>query len=153
MKLKENFIKLLLTALLFTVSTEISSAQWWKDTEKAEKERSKGMLIFTSEVQIEATTAINHMYNFKFEEAEREFNYLKVKYPDHPLPDFLIGLMVWWRIVPNTENVIYDERCLEYMDESIRKAEKIWDDSENPEAAFLMACAYAFKGRSLLKML
>ncbi len=147
MKLKENFIKLLLTALLFTVSTEISSAQWWKDTEKAEKERSKGMLIFTSEVQIEATTAINHMYNFKFEEAEREFNYLKVKYPTHPLPDFLIGLMVWWRIVPNTENVIYDERCLEYMDESIRKAEKIWDDSENPEAAFIMACAYAFKGR------
>jgi hypothetical protein len=124
-----------------------ANAQWWKDTEKAEKERSKGMLLLTAEVQIEATQAINHMYNFKFYEAEKEFTYLKVKYPDHPLPDFLLGLMEWWKIVPNTENVIYDEKCLAYMDKSIEKAEVIWDDSENPEAAFFMAAAYAFKGR------
>ena len=124
-----------------------SHAQWWKDTEKAEQERSKGMLLLTSEVQIEATQAINHMYNFKFQEAEREFTYLKVKYPNHPLPDFLLGLMEWWKIVPNTDNVLYDEKCLGFMDESIRKAEVIWDDTENPEAAFFMAAAYAFKGR------
>jgi len=43
-----------------------SQGQWWKKTEEAEKERSKGMLLLTSEVQIEATSAINQMYNFKF---------------------------------------------------------------------------------------
>jgi len=116
-------------------------------TEEAEKERSKGMLLLTSEVQIEATSAINQMYNFKFPEAEREFNYLKVKYPNHPLPDFLLGLMQWWRIVPNTGNEVYDDRLIEYMDSSIDKAEKIWDETENPEAAFFMAAAYGFKGR------
>ncbi|MDI9866296.1 tetratricopeptide repeat protein [Flectobacillus sp. DC10W] len=134
-----------LCSVLLVINT--SQAQWWKDTEKAEQERSKGMLLLTTEVQIEATTAINHMYNFKFYEAEREFNYLKIKHPNHPLPDFLLGLMEWWKIVPNTDNVLYDEKCLEYMDESIRKAEVIWDDTENPEAAFFMAAAYAFKGR------
>lgn len=141
------YIKVFLLCFLMFSQQQIANAQWWKDTEKAEQERSKGMLLLTAEVQIEATQAINHMYNFKFYEAEREFNYLKVKYPEHPLPDFLLGLMEWWKIVPNTENVIYDERCIDYMDKSIEKAEKIWDDSENPEAAFFMAAAYAFKGR------
>lgn len=125
----------------------LSVGQWWKKTEEAEKERSKGMLLLTSEVQIEATNAINQMYNFKFPEAEREFNYLKVKHPDHPLPDFLLGLVQWWKIVPNTQNEVYDDRLLEYMDRSISKAEKIWDETENPEAAFFMAAAYGFKGR------
>jgi hypothetical protein len=121
--------------------------QWWKLTEDAEKERSKGMLLLTAEVQIEATTAINQMYNFHFPEAEREFNYLKVKYPKHPLPDFLLGLMQWWKIVPNTKSEVYDERLIQYMDSSIEKAERIWDETENPEAAFFMAAAYGFKGR------
>ena len=150
MKTALNFstiMKILSMFLLFVIISQTATAQWWKDTEKAEKERSKGMLLLTSEVQIEATNAINHMYNYKFYEAEKEFTYLKVKYPDHPLPEFLMGLMEWWKIVPNTENVVYDEKCLGYMDKSIQKAEKIWDDSENPEAAFFMAAAYAFKGR------
>ena len=105
MKKTVNFstiIKIFSVVLLVVINAQIASAQSWKDTEKAEKERSKGMLLLTSEVQIEATTAINHMYNFKFYEAEKEFNYLKVKYPDHPLPEFLLGLMEWWKIVPNT---------------------------------------------------
>lgn len=133
--------------LSFLSLSFLSLGQWWKKTEEAEKERSKGMLLFTSEVQIEATNAINQMYNFKFPEAEREFNYLKVKHPDHPLPDFLLGLVQWWKMVPNTQNEVYDDRLLEYMDLSISKAEKIWDETENPEAAFFMAAAYGFKGR------
>jgi hypothetical protein len=122
-----------------------TQGQWWKLTEEAEKERSKGMLLLTAEVQIEATTAINQMYNFHFPEAEREFNYLKVKYPKHPLPDFLLGLMQWWKIVPNTKSEVYDDRLIEYMDRSIEKAEVIWDETENPEAAFFMAAAYELK--------
>ena len=146
MKLKSH-LRILIFLLLTTPLAFQAEGQWWKLTEEAEKERSKGMLLLTSEVQIEATTAINQMYNYHFPEAEREFNYLKVKYPNHPLPDFLLGLMQWWKIVPNTGNEVYDDRLIEYMDNSISKAEKIWDETENPEAAFFMAAAYAFKGR------
>lgn len=144
MKSKHHLSIFLLFFCLFSFSGQ---AQWWKLTEEAEKERSKGMLLFTSEFQVEATYAINQMYNYKFPEAEREFNYLKIKYPNHPLPDLLLGLVQWWKIVPNTQNEVYDERFNEYMDASIDKAEKIWDDTENPEAAFILASSYAFKGR------
>ncbi len=148
MEIKLKFLlRKLILIFCFLPLAFSSQGQWWKKTEEAEKERSKGMLLLTSEVQIEATSAINQMYNFKFPEAEREFNYLKVKYPNHPLPDFLLGLMQWWRIVPNTGNEVYDDRLIEYMDSSIDKAEKIWDESQNPEAAFFMAAAYGFKGR------
>ena len=46
-----------------------SNAQWWKKADEAEKERSKVMLLLTTEVQTEATVAINQMYNFHFPEA------------------------------------------------------------------------------------
>ncbi len=144
MKSKHHLSIFLLFFCLFSFS---GHAQWWKLTEEAEKERSKGMLLFTSEFQVEATYAINQMYNYKFPEAEREFNYLKIKYPNHPLPDLLLGLVQWWKIVPNTQNEVYDDRFNEFMDSSIDKAEKIWDDTENPEAAFILASSYAFKGR------
>ena len=146
MKLKYHLKCLLVLFSLLPLAFNMQG-QWWKLTEDAEKERSKGMLLLTAEVQIEATTAINQMYNFHFPEAEREFNYLKVKYPKHPLPDFLLGLMQWWKIVPNTKSEVYDERLIQYMDSSIEKAERIWDETENPEAAFFMAAAYGFKGR------
>ena len=146
MKLKYHLKCLLILFSLLPLAFNMQG-QWWKLTEEAEKERSKGMLLLTAEVQIEATTAINQMYNFHFPEAEREFNYLKVKYPKHPLPDFLLGLMQWWKIVPNTKSEVYDERLIQYMDSSIEKAERIWDETENPEAAFFMAAAYGFKGR------
>lgn len=146
MKLKYHLRHIVLISFFLPLAFS-SQGQWWKKTEEAEKERSKGMLLLTSEVQIEATQAINQMYNFKFPEAEREFNYLKVKYPNHPLPDFLLGLMQWWKIVPNTGNEVFDDRLVDYMDKSIAKAEKIWDETENPEAAFFMAAAYGFKGR------
>lgn len=133
--------------VFFCLFSFTGQAQWWKKTEEAEKERSKGMLLLTSEFQVEATYAINQMYNYKFPEAEREFSYLKIKYPSHPLPDLLLGLVQWWKIVPNTKNEIFDERFNEHMDAAINKAETIWDDTENPEAAFILAAAYGFKGR------
>ncbi len=146
MKLKYHLRKIIVLISLLPL-TFASQGQWWKLTEEAEKKRSKGMLLLTAEVQIEATAAINQMYNFQFPEAEREFKYLQIKYPNHPLPDFLLGLMQWWKIVPNTQNEVYDDRLMEHMDRSIEKAEIIWDETENPEAAFFMAAAYGFKGR------
>ena len=50
------------------------------------------------DIQIEATSAINKMYNYKFDDAEREFNWLVQEYKNHPLPIFLLGLSKWWKI-------------------------------------------------------
>lgn len=108
----------------------------------------KKPLLLDMNVQIESTQAVNDMYNFKFERAERQFRWIKQKYEWHPLPYFLLGLSEWWKIVPNIDNTQFDANFLAYMDTTIYKAEKMYEkDNEDPEAAFLLAAAYAFQGR------
>ena len=47
------------------------------------------ILISDMKVQIEATEAVNNLYNFKFDKAEMQFRWLLQKYDWHPLPYFL----------------------------------------------------------------
>lgn len=99
-------------------------------------------------VQIESAEAINQMYNYKFYEADKEFRWLRLRYPKHPMPTFLMGLAEWWKIVPNTDETGYDDQCLMYMDSTITLAEDLYDNSENKlEPSFFLAAAYAFKSR------
>ncbi|MFT4032488.1 MAG: tetratricopeptide repeat protein [Siphonobacter sp.] len=135
---------------LFLISTSSLFAQaWWETVEKNEQERSGGILLKRMEVQIEATEALNAMYGYNFPEAQREFGYLRAKYPEHPLPYFLFGLAEWWKIVPNTDNTMYDAKCEAFMDQAIEKAEKMFAHGgpEEVEASFFLATAYAFKSR------
>jgi len=105
-------------------------------------------LLLNTQVQMESTDAVNAMYNFKFDKADVEFRWFKLKYPRHPLPYFLIGLMEWWKIMPNTDDTQYDDRFMAYMDTAIIYGEKMLDkDESNAEAAFFLAGAYGFKGR------
>lgn len=100
------------------------------------------------QVQIEATEAVNAMYNFKFIEADIQFRWFRFKYPNHPLPYFLLGLCQWWKMQPDLENRIYDEGFLAYMDTTIMKAEALKrKDPGNVEAAFFLAAAHGFTGR------
>ena len=113
-----------------------------KDAPKAE------LLLTDRGIQIATTAAVNNMYNFNFYEAEKEFKWLKVKYPEHPLGDFMLGLNEWWKIVPDTKQTRFDEQCHFYMDGAIEKAEEMLDkNKKNKEAAFFMCAAYAVKGR------
>src|SRR6185437_2770019 len=108
------------------------------------------MLLLDDKVQVEATDAVNDMYNFKFTKAENQFQVLKVKYPQHPLPYFLMGLSTWWKMYPNLEirekTEKYDDTFVAYMDTAIEYAEKLYDTNEkNYEAIFFLAGAYGFK--------
>jgi len=109
---------------------------------------SKKPVLLDMNVQIEATHAVNDMYNFKFAKAEQQFRWLKQKYHDHPLPYFLLGLSEWWKIVPNIKVTRHDQKFLAYMDTSIYYAEKMYEqDEEDPESAFFLSAAYAFQSR------
>lgn len=107
------------------------------------------ILINDLRIQIEATQALNDMYNFKFEKAEQQFRWFKQKYAWHPLPYFLLGLSEWWKIMPNTKNTDHDDRFLAYMDSTIRVAENLHKKSPEyrTEAAFFLSASYGFKGR------
>jgi hypothetical protein len=107
------------------------------------------ILISNLQIQIETTQALDDLYNFKFDKAEMQFQWLKQKYAWHPLPYFLIGLGEWWKIMPDTRNTAHDERFLAYMDSSIMLADNL--HKKHPEyrieAAFFLAAAHGFKGR------
>jgi hypothetical protein len=107
------------------------------------------ILISNPQIQIETTQALDDLYNFKFDKAEMQFQWLKQKYSWHPLPYFLIGLGEWWKIMPDTKDPSHDERFLAYMDSSIMLANNL--HKKHPEykieAAFFLAAAYGFKGR------
>ncbi|MCF6361295.1 MAG: tol-pal system protein YbgF [Cyclobacteriaceae bacterium] len=106
------------------------------------------LLLSDLRVQIDATAAINAMYNFDFDESERLYRELRFRYPDHPLSYFLSGLNIWWRIMPNEEDDRYDKRFLFYMDQTISIAEPMLEKEETKiEGAFFLAAAYGFKGR------
>ncbi|TAH23913.1 MAG: tol-pal system protein YbgF [Cytophagales bacterium] len=108
------------------------------------------ILLMDENIQFEATEAVNNMYNFKFEKAEQEFQVLKYKYPNHPMPYFLMGLSNWWKIMPtlDTDMETYADVFVSYMDSTILFAEKIFDkDESNYEAAFFLSAAYGLKAR------
>jgi len=108
------------------------------------------MLLLDKNVQIDATQAVNDLYNFKFDKAEQQFRWLKQKYGWHPLPYFLHGLSQWWKITPNVENTEFDIAFYAYMDTAIVLGQRLFDlDNENVEAAFFLAASYGFKGRLL----
>ena len=106
-------------------------------------------LLQNMPLQIEITDAVDNMYNFNFSKAETEFEWLKFRYPEHPLPYFLFGISTWWQMLPNldAETSLGDE-FLAYMDTAIVKAEALFDEDEtNVEAAFFLSGSYGFKGR------
>jgi len=107
------------------------------------------ILISDLNVQLECSQALNDLYNFKFSAAEAQFQYLKAKYAWHPLPYFLMGLIEWWKIMPNTKDQSHDETFLAYMDSTISVGENLYDNypAYKTEAAFFLAAAYGFKGR------
>lgn len=121
----------------------ISSAIFAKEPADSTK-----LLLSDLRVQIDATAAINAMYNFDFEESARLYRELRFRYRDHPLSYFLSGLNIWWRIMPNEEDERYDKQFLFYMDTTIAIAEPMLENEDTRiEGAFFLAAAYGFKGR------
>src|SRR5690554_394511 len=116
--------------------------------EQAVELESPKYLLLDKGLQFRITEAVNSLYDFDFETAERGFKLMAYSYPDHPLPYFLMGLSQWWKITPDTGNQSYDDLFFRYMEESIEKAQAIYDaDPNNKEAAFFLAAAYGFEGR------
>ncbi|HSZ72942.1 MAG TPA: hypothetical protein VK750_09715 [Cytophagaceae bacterium] len=119
----------------------------------AQAQKKERVMLLTNEaIQLEATDALNAMYNFKFDEAETKFMEFQERYPDHPMPYFLMALSNWWKMMPDLENEKFTERYVgdffKYTEIAIEKGEKAFkEDDENEELAFILAATYGFKGR------
>ncbi len=109
----------------------------------------QGWLLLDADVRQELGGAVANMYNFKFDRAEKQFRSLRRRYPQHPMPYFLLGLNVWWKMMPsNLTDTRYDRLFLAYMDTAITQAKRRYDaDDKNYEACFFLAAAYGFEAR------
>jgi len=109
----------------------------------------KGWILLDEDIKLELDGAVHNLYNFKFDQADKQFRSLRRRYPRHPMAYFLLGLSTWWRIMPsNTEDTQYDRRFLAYMDTAITKAERLYEhDPQNLEACFFLAAAHGFTAR------
>ncbi len=141
--MKKLFVLLILLSVKINAFSQLFS--WFSKDNDGKKTE---LLLQNRGIQIEAGNAVNAMYNFNFEKADQEFRWFSAKYPDHPIGPFLMGLNAWWKIVPNTKNLKFDEEIESNMDKAIDLAENLLDiDGNNKEAAFFASAAYAFKGR------
>jgi hypothetical protein len=109
----------------------------------------KGWLLLDKDIQLELEGAVRNLYNFKYDKAEKQFRSLRRRYPNHPMPYFLLGLNTWWKIMPtNIQTTQYDRAFFAYMDTAVVKAEKLYDaDNNNYEASFFLSAAYGFDAR------
>ncbi|NVO32112.1 tetratricopeptide repeat protein [Hymenobacter lapidiphilus] len=108
-----------------------------------------GWLLLDKDIQTELEGAVYNLYNFKYDKAERQFRSLRRRYPNHPMPYFLLGLSAWWKIVPTgIQTKLYDRQFFAYMDTTITKAEALYKkDNKNYEACFFLAAGYGFDAR------
>src|SRR5688572_8832237 len=91
-----------------------------------------GWLLLDENIKDELSGAVNNLYNFKYERAERQFRSLRRRYPKHPMPYFLMGLSQWWKIVPtNILTKKYDDVFYAYMDTTIMYGERMLVEKKN----------------------
>ncbi|WP_207895833.1 tol-pal system protein YbgF [Hymenobacter gummosus] len=109
----------------------------------------KGWLLLDADIRLELEGAIDNLYNFKHDKAQRQFRSLRRRYPEHPMPYFLLGLAQWWQMVPSQlRTTAHDRPFLAYMDTVISKAEHLYEqDNRNYEACFFLSAAYGFDAR------
>lgn len=142
-KVLSSVFSCLCTLIFILVATTDSQAQ------VKHKKDTTIILLSDLTVQLECAQALDDLYNFKFEKAEQQFRWLKQKYKWHPLPYFLMGLIEWWKIMPDLTNKQYDEKFLAYMDTTIFVSENLYKNHPpyKVESMFFLAAAYGFKGR------
>jgi tetratricopeptide (TPR) repeat protein len=135
--------------IYFFLVVAILFCRYSTQAQTAVKKDTTIILLSDISVQLDCTEALNDLYNFNFDKAEQQFRWLKQKYAWHPLPYFLMGLIEWWKIMPNTRDKSHDEQFLTYMDSTILIAEHLYKKYPpyKIEASFFLAAAYGFKGR------
>ncbi|MFK7900090.1 MAG: hypothetical protein AB8B61_04965 [Cyclobacteriaceae bacterium] len=105
-------------------------------------------LLTDLSIQLESTEAIDSMYNFSFQEAEKQFTWITQEHPNHPLGYLLLAMNNWWKILPEDHIKTNDTQFYKYIDITVRLSKQLLkEDPTNEEADFFLASAYGLKAR------
>jgi tetratricopeptide (TPR) repeat protein len=111
-------------------------------------EQDSSILLNNMYIQMEVNASVNAIYNAEHNKVEKDFRWLRYRFPSHPLPYFLYGLNEWWKILPEPSHYPNNEKMIAYLDTAQFYAEFMKEkDEDNMEATFFLAAIHGFKGR------
>ncbi len=90
----------------------------------------------------------NYIYNMRFDEAERCFNQVIKKYPEHPVGYFLDAMVDWWKITIYRNTNYFDKSFLNKIDKVIKVCDKkLEKDQFDVSTLFFKGGALGYRGR------
>ncbi len=94
------------------------------------------------------SSGIHQIYSIKFEEAESTFAIVKKDFPEHPAGNFFSAMIVWWRVLLDLQNEIYDDILIDKLEVVIEQCDEILDKNPtNVDAIFFKGGAMGYRGR------
>lgn len=144
MILKKGFS--LIIALLGLAMPQVATAQ---------EPGSGGWVLLDAESTRLVKAGTNAMYNLRYTEADSIFTQLVTRKPDHPAGYFLLALVDWWRIVPNSSVKSIVDRHATSFDQRLEKVIEISDKrlDENPSdiiGLFFKGSALGYRARLMV---
>ncbi len=82
-------------------------------------------LINNEEFRPEAKAAVDAIYNFKPDQADKKLMSWKQKYPGHPIWTLLEGMKFWWKVLSDLEDTTHDEQFIDMMKKANYEAGKL----------------------------
>lgn len=105
-------------------------------------------LVNDPQFRPDAKAAVDSIYNFNFDGAEKVLVSWKEEYPHHPLWTLMDGMKVWWTVLSDLENTSQDERLLNAMKKANYQAGKLLHrQSSHADGLIIQAIANGYIGR------
>ncbi len=74
--------------------------------------------------------ALDHTYNFEFEESKKLCEQIRKKHPTHPGPDFMMALNIYWEMFYNDTYKEHSGQFLLYLNKTIELSKRMVDKDE-----------------------
>lgn len=105
-------------------------------------------LINNPEFRTAARSAVDSVYNFRFDAAMRLLNPWKEKHPDHPIWELMQGMELWWHILSDLEDTSQDERFFHVMGKiDYRSTQLLRRQSSHADALIIKAVSNGYIAR------
>ncbi|GAA4401221.1 hypothetical protein GCM10023187_15150 [Nibrella viscosa] len=105
----------------------------------------QGQILTDKDAQQTIVSALDHIYNYQFDEAEPLIRQLRGRYPQHPVAPMLKAIQLQWQYLPLKENRAATTQYTQYLSQSLELAQKLLDkDKKDPEGVFFALTAHGY---------
>jgi len=105
-------------------------------------------LINNPQFRPDAQAAVDSIYNFNFDGADKAISQWKQKYPKYPLWTLLDGMKFWWEVLSDMEDTSHDEQFYHIMKKANYQAGKLLNDQpKNADALIIKVISNGYIAR------